>query len=169
MCLQGVLMRQTMPQTEDVKRKAIDHLDIKILNVLQKDCRLSFNKVAAETQVSVGTAYNRIKSLEARNYVKGYTVLVDSTKMGFPLTAVILVQAEGGHLPTVEKEIAQQSNVVAVYDITGEFDAVVLAKFRGREDLNAFIKQLAAMVYVKRTITSVSLNTVKEDFRIQLS
>jgi DNA-binding Lrp family transcriptional regulator len=161
-------MRQTLLQNEDVKRKTIDHLDIEILNVLQKDCRLSFNKVATEAQISVGTAYNRIKSLETRDYVKGYRVLVDSTKMGFPLTAVIFVQAEGGHLPEVEKEIAQKSNVAAVYDITGEFDAVVVAKFRGREDLNVFIKQLASMVQIKRTITSVSLNTVKEDFRIPL-
>lgn len=162
-------MRQTLLLNEDVKRKTIDHLDKEILNVLQNDCRLSFNKVAAETQVSVGTAYNRVKSLEARNYVKGYAVLVDSTKMGIPLTAVIFVQAEGGYLLAVEKEIAHKSNVVAVYDITGEFDAVVVAKFRGREDLNDFIKQLAAMVHVKRTITSVSLNTVKEDFSIPLA
>jgi DNA-binding Lrp family transcriptional regulator len=162
-------MRKTILLNDDLKRKTIDHLDIEILNVLQKDCRLSFNKVAAETQVSVGTAYNRVKSLEARNYVKGYTIIVDSTKMDFPLTAVIFVQAEGGHMPEVEKEIAHKSNVVAVYDITGEFDAVVVAKFRGREDLNAFIKQLATIVHVKRTITSVSLNTVKEDFRIQLA
>lgn len=162
-------MRQTLLQNEDVKRKAIDHLDIEVLNVLQKDCRLSFNKVAAKAQISVGTAYNRIKSLESRNYVKGYTVLIDSTKMGFPLTAVIFVQGEGGHLPEVEKEIAHKSNVVAVYDITGEFDAVVVAKFRDREDLNVFIKQLASMAHIKRTITSVSLNTVKEDFRIPLA
>ena len=149
-------------------REKVDALDSQILNLLQEDCRLSFNKVAAKAQVSVGTAYNRIKSLEARGLVKGYTVLVDSAKLGCGLTAVIFVQVEGGYLTSVEKKIAEGGNVVAVYDVTGEFDAAVIAKFKDRSSLNTFIKDLAAMPHVKRTITNVSLNTVKEDFRVRL-
>ena len=149
-------------------RKDVDALDSQILNMLQEDCRLSFNKVAAKAKVSVGTAYNRIKSLEAKGLVKGYIVTIDSVKLGYALTAVIFVQAEGGYLSVVEKEIAQASNVVVIYDVTGEFDAAAIAKFRDREDLNSFIKHLAAMPHVKRTITNVSLNTVKEDFRIKV-
>jgi Lrp/AsnC family transcriptional regulator for asnA, asnC and gidA len=56
-----------------------------------------------------------------------------------------------------------------VYDVTGEFDATVIAKFKDRNSLNTFIKHIAALPYVKRTITNVSLNTVKEDFRIKLT
>jgi len=161
-------MGQVFLQDQNVKQKNVDETDLKIMNLLQEDCRLSFNKVAAKTRISVGTAYNRIKSLETKGYVKGYSVLVDSAKLGYSLTAVIFVQIEGEHLSVVEKEIAQKSNVMAVYDVTGEFDAAVIAKFKDREDLSSFIKHIAALVHVKRTITNVSLETVKEDFRIKL-
>jgi DNA-binding Lrp family transcriptional regulator len=147
---------------------ALDAVDLRIVNALLEDCRLSYSKVAAKVGVSVGTAYNRIKVLEAKGLVKGYSVFVDSVKLGFSLTAVIFVQAEGGHLSAVEKEIASSDCVVGVYDVTGEFDAVVIAKFRDRSGLSAFVKHLAAGSHVKRTVTSVSLCTVKEDFRLRL-
>jgi len=146
----------------------LDAVDYRILNLLQEDCRLSYNKVAAKIGVSVGTAYNRIKILESKGFLKGYSLFIDSTKLGYSLTAVIFVQVEGGHLPDVEHEIAKANCVAAVYDVTGEFDAIVVAKFKGRNELSTFIKQLAAESFVKRTVTSVSLNTVKEDFRFKL-
>jgi Lrp/AsnC family transcriptional regulator, regulator for asnA, asnC and gidA len=159
-------MRQALAQSQKVQGGNVDSVDRQILNLLQEDCRLSFNKVAAKAHVSVGTAYNRIKHLEARGLVKSYTVVIDSAKIGYTLTAVIFVQAEGECLPKVEKEIAAAGNVMAVYDITGEFDAAVIARFKDREDLSVFLKRLAAMSHVKRTVTSVSLNTIKEDFRL---
>jgi DNA-binding Lrp family transcriptional regulator len=165
---QACIMDQALRRGEINSTKDGDSVDRRILNLLQEDCRLSFSKIAAKTNVSVGTAYNRIKNLEARGLIKGYTVLVDSAKLGCGLTAVIFVQVEGGPLASVEKTIAEGGNVVAVYDVTGEFDAVVIAKFKDRGSLSTFIKDLAAMPYVKRTITNVSLNSVKEDFRIKL-
>jgi DNA-binding Lrp family transcriptional regulator len=155
-------------QKPNVKNETIDQVDRQILNLLQEDCRLSYNKVAVKTGVSVGTAYNRVKNLEAKGFVKGYTILVDSNKLGYSLTSIIFVQVEGEYFSEVETEIAKADNVVSVYDVTGEFDAVVVAKFKDREDLSAFIKHLAAKAHVKRTITSVSLSAVKEDFRFKL-
>jgi DNA-binding Lrp family transcriptional regulator len=116
----------------------------------------------------VGTAYNRIKSLEERGVLKAYTVIVNPVKVGYSLTAIILIQAEGKHLIDVEKEISTIENVIAVYDITGDYDIAVIARFKNRFDLNSFIKGLLAMPYVRRTVTNVILNVVKEDFRIKI-
>ena len=149
--------------------KMIDDVDIQIINLLQEDSRLSFNKIARELGISVGTAYNRIKSLEDRGVLKGYTVIVDPVKVGYSLTAIILIQAEGKHLLDVENEISKIDNVISVYDITGDFDITVVARFKDRSSLNDFIKRLLAMPYVKRTVTNVVLNVVKEDFRIKVS
>ncbi len=147
----------------------IDDIDLQIINLLQEDSRLSFNKIARELGISVGTAYNRIKNLEDRGVLKGYTAIVDPVKVGYSLTAIILIQAEGKHLLDVEKEISKIDNVVSVYDITGDFDIAVVARFKDRSGLNGFIKSLLAMPYVKRTVTNVVLNVVKEDFRIKIS
>ena len=149
--------------------KKIDEIDLQIINLLQEDSRLSFNKIANELGISVGTAYNRIKSLENRGVIKGYTAIVDPVKVGYSLTAIVLIQAEGKHLLDVEKKISKINNVILVYDITGDYDIAVVARFKNRFDLNNFIKSLLAMPYVKRTVTNVVLNVVKEDFRIKVT
>ncbi|MEM2937518.1 MAG: Lrp/AsnC family transcriptional regulator [Candidatus Bathyarchaeia archaeon] len=146
----------------------LDDVDFKILNLLQEDSRLSYKKIADKLGISVGTAYNRIKSLERKGVLKGYTVMVDAVKIGYSLTALILIQAEGKHLLDVEKEIAKMSNVMSVYDITGDFDIAVIARFKDRDGLNQFIKSLLGLPYVKRTVTNVVLNVVKEDFKAKI-
>lgn len=149
-------------------RTEIDDLDLQIIKLLQEDSRASYGKIASKLGVSVGTVYNRIKSLEDKGILKGYTVIVDPMKVGYGTIAIILVQAEGAHLVEVENEIAKLNNVVAVYDITGDFDIAVIARFRDRADLNSFVKKLLSMPYVKRTVTNVVLNVVKEDFRVKI-
>src|SRR3972149_9310563 len=149
--------------------KKIDDIDMQIISLLQEDSRLSFNKIAHKLEISVGTACNRVKSLEDRGVLKGYTVLVDPNKVGYGLTAIILIQAEGKHLLDVENEVAKIRNVISVYDITGDFDFVVVARFKDRDSLNAFIKILLTVPYGKRTVTNVALNVIKEDLRIKIS
>ena len=145
-----------------------DEIDLNILKVLQEYSRLSFNKIATKLKISTGTAYNRIKNLEEKGIIKGYSALVDHEKLGFTMTALILIQAEGIHLVKVENEIAKIKNVVSVYDITGDYDVAIIARFRDRIGLNNFVKKLLTISYVKRTVTNVVLNVIKEDLRIQL-
>ena len=52
--------------------------------------------------------------------------------------------------------------------VTGDVDAIVVAKFRSREELSKFTKELLSLPYVERTNTHVVLNTVKEDFTLPL-
>jgi DNA-binding Lrp family transcriptional regulator len=148
--------------------KALDDLDMRIIMLLQDDSRLSFNKLAGKLGVSVGTAYNRVKDLEERGIVKAYTVVLDSARLGFELTALILIQADGKHLEEVEAEIAKATSVIAVYDITGDYDAAIITKFKDRASLNDFVKNLLSAPNIKRTVTNVALNVIKEDCLVRL-
>ena len=68
----------------------------------------------------------------------------------------------------VENEIAKSKNVIAVYDVTGDFDVVVLAIFKTRKGLDQFIKKLQAYKYVERTNTKLILNTIKDSSTIKI-
>ncbi len=146
----------------------MDDVDRKIMRLLQEDARKSFNKIADSLGIAVGTAYNRVKSLEDRGILKGYTIMLDSAKLGYGLTALILIEAEGRYLPEVEKELAKLDEVICIYDITGDYDVAVVARFKDRSSLNNFIKSALKMPHVTRTVTNVVLNGVKEDFRVKL-
>lgn len=144
----------------------VNDIDLQIINLLQEDCRLSFNKIARKLGISVGTASNHVQNLEKKGIIKGYTVIVDSVKLGYSLTALMLIQAEGSYLTHVENEIAKTANAIAVYDITGEYDAAVIAKFKDRASLNAYVKNLITIPQIKRTVTNVALNVIKEDWEL---
>lgn len=146
----------------------VDEIDHKIIRLLQEDARKSFNKIADSLGIAVGTAYNRVKNLEDNGILKGYTIMLDATKLGYGLTALILIEAEGRYLPEVEKELAKLDEVICIYDITGDYDIAVVARFKNRATLNNFIKSTLKMPHVTRTVTNVVLNVVKEDFRIKV-
>ena len=69
-------------------------------------------------------------------------------------------------LADIENEIAKNDSVIAVYDITGDADMVVIAKFKTRELLSEFIKKISAISNVENTLTHLVLNTIKEDNRL---
>jgi len=150
-------------------KTGLDKTDIQILNTLQEDSHLSYRKLASKMGMSGVMASARIKHLEDRGYLKGYTALLDPLKLGYDLTAVIFIQTEGGYLKNLANELSQMSNVIAVYEITGDFDIVAIVKLKDRDGLNTLIKDLLVTPHIKKTMTNITLNVVKEDFRIRLN
>jgi len=144
----------------------LDETDVKILKVLTADARLSSRQIAKKCGVSIGTVLSRKKKLEREGIIKGYSALLDQEKLGYELTIVSEITVSKGRLLEMENEIARLPNVCCVYDVTGLIDAIIVAKFKDREELSKFTKRLLALPYVERTNTHVVLTTIKEDFRI---
>ena len=150
------------------QRIQIDAIDKQILKMLQEDSHLSYRRLASKMGISGVMASARIKNLEDRGLLKGYTALLDPVKLGYDLTAVIFIQIEGGYLRNLANELSQMPNVIAVYEITGEFDVVAVVKLKDRESLNALIKDLLVTPHIKKTMTNITLGVVKEDFKVSL-
>ena len=150
------------------EKSEIDKVDLQILNILQEDCHLSFRKLADKMHITGVMAATRIKNLEEKGILKGYTAILDPVKLGFDLTAVIFVQTEGGYLKDLENELSQMANVIAIYEITGDFDVVAVVKLKDRDSLNSLLKNLLVTPHIKKTMTDITLNVVKEDFKIKL-
>lgn len=146
----------------------IDELDISIIKELKNDARKSHRNIAEKLGVAEGTIYNRINKLQEMGIIKRFMVDLDFSKLGYDLTAVIGIIVEGGHLPEIEEKIAKKTNVSALYDVTGEYDALIVAKFKNREDLDKFIKGIMAMPHVKRTYTMLVLNIMKETHGVDI-
>jgi len=124
--------------------------------------------MAKKLGISVGTAFYHVKDLEKRGIIEGYTLMLNSSKLGYNLTVVVMIQAEGNFLADVEDEISKSANIIAVYDITGDYDAVAVAKFKDRASLNSFIKNLLSLPHIKRTVTHIALNVIKEEHGVKL-
>ena len=144
----------------------LDETDVKILKMLLSEARLSSRQIAKHCGVSIGTVLSRIRKMEKEGIIKGYSALLDDEKLGYELTVVSEITVSKGRLLEMENEIARLPNVCCVYDITGLTDAIIVAKFKNREELSKFTKRLLALPHVERTNTHVVLTTIREDFRI---
>lgn len=144
----------------------MDEIDYRILDELLKDSRQSFREIARNVGVATGTVLTRIRNMEKLGIIKGYTVSLDHEKLGYELTVVVEITVSKGKLLEVDREIAKKPNVCAVYDVTGLTDAIVVAKFKTREELSKFTKSLLSLPHVERTNTHLVLTTIKEDFRL---
>jgi len=140
----------------------LDNLDKNIINTLITDSTLSYRAIAKKVNVSVATVMNRVNKLKKENIIKRFTTIVDYDKIGFDVEVLIEVRISKGKLFQVEKEIAHHPNVFAVYDLTGDFDAAILARFRNRKSMDTFLKKLQTYDFVERTNTRLILNTIKE-------
>ena len=142
-----------------------DEQDARILNALTADGRMSARQLGLRLGMSTVTIISRVKKMEEAGIVRGYTVQLDHEKLGYELTAVVEVATRSG-IHAVEKRLASMECVCGVYDVTGDTDIVVIAKFRGRPELDSFVKGLAKVPDITNTVTRLVLNTVKEDYRL---
>ena len=146
----------------------VELLDLEIIKVLQKDARASFRDIARQLNVAVGTVQSRVKKMELNNTIKGFSVDLDYSKLGYSLTALIQLQAKGRHLKEVERKLAKYDAVCVVYDLTGDFDIAVIAKFVTSPQMDRFIKEVLSIEFVERSVTSIVLNSVKENYNIPI-
>ena len=144
----------------------IDETSRKVLAEYLQDSRQSFREVARKIGISSGTVASRIKEMEENGVIKKYTTLLNYEKLGFELTAVTEITVSEGMMIEVGNEISKIDHTVGVYNVTGDSDILVIAKFRSRAALSDFTKTILKLENVVRTKTHVVLNTLKEDYGI---
>ncbi len=146
----------------------LDNKDYDIIRLVQSNARMPFKEIAKKLKVSEGTVFNRLEKLKKAGVIKGFKAMVDYERLGYDITSIICLRISNGKIQEVEAEISKMPEVLAVYDITGEYDAIIICKFRSRGKMNEFIKDLLTIKYMERTNTYLVLNTVKEDFTVNI-
>ena len=141
----------------------IDDTDRRILAVLLADARTSMRSIAEEVGGALGTVSNRVKRMEEMGVIQGYGVRLDAEKIGWTMTVLCGLRIEKGRLMEVQRRIADDPRVFGIYDVTGEFDSMVLARVRDRAHLDDLSKTVLSSEGIIRTVTHVVLNTVKQN------
>jgi DNA-binding Lrp family transcriptional regulator len=144
----------------------MDKLDKDIIKSLNENGRKSLRTISKELKVSLSTVSNRLKKLEEEGIVERYIPVINLEKAELDLTAVINLKITHGKLIETQKRISKDSHISAIYDITGDWDSLIIAHFKDRKDLNRFIKKILSMDFIERTNTQVALNVVKDEKRL---
>ncbi|MFH0971843.1 MAG: Lrp/AsnC family transcriptional regulator [Candidatus Micrarchaeota archaeon] len=150
---------------EPRKPHAVDELDRRIIDELMQNARDSAREISKRLRISTSTFLQRLRRLENKGIIKGYSPNLDFSQLGYDFMGVIEVVIRKGSLIDAQRKIAGMAGVSAVYDLTGGSDAMVLVKCRSRVELSKLVKAILSIPEVERTNTHVILNVVKEDYR----
>lgn len=140
----------------------LDSTDRAIVEALCQDARLSQRQLAQIVGVAQGTITNRLRKLEDEGTIQGYAPILSAESVGWSMTVMAGLCIEKGKIMDVQKHISADSRVFSVYDVTGDWDSMVLARVKDREDLDNLTKTVFTLDGITRSYTHVVLNTVKE-------
>ena len=146
-----------------MNEKNLEDIDFEILKILGQDGRETYHSISKKLDKSPVTIKRHVSELEEAGIIKNYGATIDYEKVGFTIVAVIELTTSKGKMIEMEKKVAENPNVFAVYDITGTYDALILARFKDRSELSAMIKDIHKFPEVERTNTHLILNVIKEE------
>lgn len=143
-------------------------LDERLIEALREDGRRSIRKLAGDLGVSPSTVSNRLSDLLERSVIKGFKPVLDYRELGLPLVAVTKIKARGEALPRIVAALAEDTHLTHVYEITGDFDILVIGRFRDETAMNREIKRLLSLPGIEGTNTSIVLSAAKDGADIPL-
>jgi len=154
-----------------MRKVELDELDLKILNILQENCRRSLDEISKELNIPKSTIYYRIKKLESIGVIEGYYAKVNPKILGHDYFTITLVKAKygPGYHKKIGEIISKIPGVWAVYYVLGEYDFVVIARAKNREEfVSQILEKFINHEEIERTNTIVIVDIIKEDPRIKV-
>lgn len=145
------------------ERSVLDRIDVELLELLQKDGRRPYAELGAAVGISGPAAHERVKKLEARGVITGYTVRVSAEAIGLAILAFTWVtQAPGTVATDLTGDFAAIPEIEACHHITGEADYLLKIRARDTNDLERVIRAVQTTRHVFTTETDVAFSTAFE-------
>jgi len=122
----------------------LDETDRRILRELRRDGRLSNTRLAEKVGLSTTPCWNRVRALEERGVIDGYTALLNQEALGLPDTVIIEVTLERHDDAMLEKfghALAQLPEVMEAYLLTGEYDYLIKVAVAGTAGYEEFLRR----------------------------
>jgi len=156
----------------------LDEKDIKILKLLQKDCKLSSREIAKKINSPITTVFTKIKRMEKLGLIKGYKAVLNAKALGKGATAFILAsftyQNPQANTPLSQRDLAEQISrfpeVQEVHIITGDWDILIKVKAEDVDAVGKFvIDKLRLVKGIEKTLTCMVFHTEKESTALSLT
>jgi len=145
----------------------MDAVDNKIIELLQANARITNVELARANNMAPSSMLDRVRRLEERGVIKGYTTLLDPQKIGVSVEAIVMI-CLGRHqersIDTFEDSVRAIPEVRACWHVAGRYDYALLVAVRNIEHLGELIKrELSSIPGIEKQETFLTLSTVKED------
>jgi Lrp/AsnC family leucine-responsive transcriptional regulator len=132
--------------------RLLDNIGKKIVNILQRNARISFSDLGRNVGLSTPAATERVRKLEDAGVISGYHAAVDTAKVGFPVTAFIHLTTPVQHYPEVTSFMQNQDEVLECHHISGEESFIIKVVVPSVEHLESLVGKLSPFGQTKTSI-----------------
>ena len=141
------------------KNYEIDNIDLKILELLMRDAKTPYTEIAKKVFVSGGTVHVRMRKMEEMGIVKGTTLSMDYSKLGWDLTAFLGIYLERNSLyAEVCSKLKDVPEVVKVHYTTGDYSIFAKIHCKDTKHLRDVLHdKIQKIEGIHRTETFISL------------
>lgn len=150
----------------------IDDTDTKILAILQRDARTSNADIARQLRMAPSAIFERMRKLEARGVIAGYTARIDPRALDRGLLAFVFVRADErlGRSESAGAQLAAIPEVQEVHHVAGEDCYLVKVRVADTEALSRLLREgFGAIEAIRSTRTTIVLSTVKESATLPIA
>ena len=148
----------------------LDEIDLKILEILQKNGRTRRNDLAEIVGLSLPSVSDRLRKLEENEFIKGYYASVDPKKVGKDITAFILVSVDSSkHYHSFIEHANSTDEILECHAITGEGSHLLKIRTVNTSTLEKLLAKIQSWHGVTGTRTHLVLSTSKETTHIKTS
>ena len=150
----------------------IDEIDQQIINLLQKNARLSNAVLAEKVGLTTSTVHERVKKLEKKGIIKGYIAMVDAESLGKPITAFIRLTVGSSSTNYLESKKSVQNicrdetDVLECHAIAGDDCYILKVRISSPGDLEKLIERIRSNADVSKATTNIVLSTFKETTQV---
>ena len=130
----------------------LDDLDRRLLDILSVNARISLKELAQEAGLSSPSTADRLRRLEDRGVITGFTVGVNPAALGYALQAVVRVRPMPGMLHIVEKLIQDTPEFVECDKVTGDDCFIAKLLVRDMEQLDSILDRVAERAQTNTSI-----------------
>ena len=151
---------------------ALDALDAALLDLLQRDASLPLRVLADRVGTSPATCQRRLAQLRASGVLQRQVALVDRQRVGRPLTVFVsveLAQQNAALLTQFEQRMAAEDAVMACYEVSGEFDFLLIVSAESMAQYHAFTREVfTSNRNVRNFKSTFAMNCSKFETRVPL-
>ncbi len=145
----------------------LDTIDVKILEVLQQNARVSVSELSKRVNLSLSAVSERLKKLEGSGVIAQYTTILDPVAMNKQASALMMVSLEN---PSSSDDFLSfvQSNpeILECYYLASEYDYCIKIVTGTNAELESILNKIKGVSTIKRTVTNVVLRNVKQQYSI---
>ena len=147
----------------------LDTIDRKILSELQKFGRKSASHIAEKIKVSVPTITERIKKLQETGVIVGFQAVLDPSKIGLDVAAIItIISGSSQHYKEVTLAAEETPEVVQCFSTTGNGSHTLLVNTKNSYTLEELLRKIQSWPGVIRTETQIILSSYKDGVKIPI-